>query len=94
MDLTSIDMCLELMISKDEETGEYFLYHGIEHKGSVEAFRIYKSEYDNLPIDEKENWLWINSIKAGDAICKFKNSSIGTLINDLHNGIEMSDACK
>lgn len=70
------------------------LYKGAEWKSVLEKFLEYKRVYINLPRDEKDNFAWENSSKAGAVIGKIRNHSIGTLLIDISNDVDLDTAVR
>jgi hypothetical protein len=68
------------------------LYRGNEFKPMVKQFRDVKNIYNALPANEKDNFCWDQSVKLSASICRIKNSSIGTLLSDLSEGVEIDRA--
>jgi hypothetical protein len=68
------------------------LYRGAEFKGMLEAFLVYEKLYVKLPNDQKDNFVWANSVKASGAVSKLRNTSIGTLLIDIAKGIDLDQA--
>lgn len=82
----AIETILELIYSNT-------LYRGQEWKAIIEKFLEYKKEYDKLTDEtEKDLYTWHNSLMAGDAVARLRNHSIGTLITDVSNNIELDEA--
>jgi hypothetical protein len=81
----AIDTTLELIAQNS-------LYRGEEFKSMIEVFHKYHKAYNKLPEGEKENYCWIQSIKAGASIAKIKNHSIGTLLMNISEGMELDHA--
>jgi hypothetical protein len=69
------------------------LYRGEEHKPAVERFRALKFEFDGLSTDsERDQFAWLKSQSESAAICRLRNTAVGTLLIDLSNGVELETA--
>lgn len=83
----SIETILDLINQKS-------LYKGEEWKGVLEKFLTIHKEYHKLPNNKKENYCWVKSIEVGGVIGKIRNHSIGTLLTDVSNEMDLNEAVK
>lgn len=68
------------------------LLDGATHLHKIEKLIPLKTEYDNLPASQRDNWCWVKSFKL--PIAKFKNELMGELCSDLAEGVELNKACQ
>ena len=83
----SISVVLELIASNS-------LYRGNEWNTVLTQFLNLKQTYSQLPYSEVNNWLWITSFKVGAVISKIKNHSIGTLLQNISEGMDLELSVK
>ena len=86
--MEALDTILELINSNT-------LYKGEEWKGVITEFKKYKKEYDKLTSDlEKDLYAWDKSATAGMAIGRIRNHSIGTLLVNVSEDMDLDTAVK
>lgn len=86
--MDAINTILELINSNT-------LYKGEEWKVVLTEFKKYKKEYDKLSSEsEKELYTWEKSATAGMSIGRIRNHSIGTLLINVSNDMDLDTAVK
>lgn len=83
----AIETVLELIMQNS-------LYKGEEWKTVLMEFLKYKKDYEKTPENERENYAWEKSIKAGIVIGKIRNHSIGTLLVNISEGMDLDTAVR
>lgn len=83
--MEALDTVLELL-----EEGS--LYRGEERSDVLRAFKKLKAEYSSLSPEDRYNWTWIAATSHSEAICRLRNSAIGTLLVELSDGAELEPA--
>jgi hypothetical protein len=83
----AVDTVLELIAQNS-------LYRGEEHQRAVAAFKTYKLDFAGLLDSSRDLFAWTRSIGAGGAVAKIRNTSIGTLLIDLSEGMELEGAVR
>lgn len=84
--LEAVDATLELI---DQNS----LYRGAEHKFAVQAFRNLKLEFAAIK-GRPEVWAWTKLATTPGSVLNFRNSSIGTLVTDLSNDVDLEEAVR
>ena len=85
--MESVDTVLEL-ISQNS------LYRGSEWKSVIEEFKKYKQMYSEVSEEEKNNFAWEKSISAGPVIGKIRNHSMGVLLVNISEGMDLDVAVR
>lgn len=83
----AVDTVLELIAQNS-------LYKGAEWKRQLTEFKNYQKEYGKLTDKQKELWTWEKSITAGAVIGKIRNHSIGTLLVNISEGMDLDLAVR
>lgn len=68
------------------------LYKGIEWKSQLGTFLKYKKEYMTIPDEDKECYLWNAATGPAETIARIRNTSIGTLLQTLSEGMNIEEA--
>lgn len=84
---SAVDTVLELI-------GQNSIYKGEEWEGVLTEFLRWQKKYEKLKDEEKDNWCWENGVKVSPVIAKIKNHSIGVLLTNISNEMELDLAVK
>ena len=82
--IESAKIVLELIKQKS-------VYRGDEFEGVVNAFILLKGLYIKVPENQKDNYCWRESVRAG-GVTKIRNTAIGTLLTDISDGRDLDAA--
>ena len=81
----SIDTVLELIAQNS-------LYRGNEWEANLKKLKAYKKTFDSLDEKEKALFAWEKAGEAGISVGKIRNHSIGTLLIDINEGVDLDTA--
>jgi hypothetical protein len=84
--LEAAETVLELIQQKS-------IYRGEENKPAIEYFIEYKKEFDEVDLNDRDNFYWARSSKIGFA-SRVRSTAIGTLLVDISNEIPLDDAVR
>jgi hypothetical protein len=70
------------------------LYRGNEFKANVQKLQEVQKKFEKTPKKLRANFFWKTSGDLSPAVCGIRNSSIGTLLQDISKGTEIDDAVR
>ena len=65
------------------------LYRGEESKAALTTFLKAKKEFDKLPENEQDCWIWQN---IDSPVARIRNTAMGALLIDLSNDVDINEA--
>lgn len=83
----SVDTVLDLIAQNS-------LYRGQEHLANLTKFRAMKVKYAKVKATVKDNHCWGLARTEHAALCRIRNTSIGTLLVDLSSGRDLESAVR
>jgi hypothetical protein len=83
----SVDTVLEL-------TAQGSLYKGEEWALVLRKFREYQKAYAKIEPGRRDNYCWEKSVVVGEMIGRIRNHSIGVLLADISNGVDLDEAVR
>lgn len=83
--LESIDTVLELIAQNS-------LYRGNEWEANLKKLKAYKKTFDSLDEKGKALFAWEKASEAGISVGKIRNHSVGTLLIDINEGVDLDTA--
>lgn len=68
------------------------LYRGKESEHTLKDYWKAQKEYLSVPEEQKENYIWLQSVELHVSISRIRNTAMGTLLVDLSEGVDLEDA--
>lgn len=85
--MDAIDTVLELITSNT-------LYKGEEWKESIQTLKVFKTRYSTIQNSKKDLYTWKAALTISDVIGRIRNHSIGVLLTDISEGMELDAAVR
>lgn len=85
--MDAIDTVLELIASNT-------LYRGEQWQNALTVLKAAKTKYDSLLTDQKGLYAWQQSMVVGDTLGRIRNHSIGILLVDISDGMDLDAAVR
>ena len=70
------------------------LYRGEENKHAVTAFKNLKKEYECVPMELQDNFIWKQITQAPPSVSRIRNTAIGALLIDLSSDVNLEEAVR
>jgi hypothetical protein len=77
-----------------ELTAQGSLYKGDEWAPALRKFQEYQKAYAIIEAARRENYVWEKSVVVGEVIGRIRNHSIGVLLSDISNGVDLDEAVR
>ena len=84
---SSVEVVLDLILQNS-------LYKGEEWKAVLGQFLALHNEFSKLSPDQQDVFCWEKPSTIGVAVSKIRNHSIGTLLIDISNGVDLNEAVR
>lgn len=85
--MEAIDTVLELITSNT-------LYKGEEWRHAITKLKNFKTAYSDMADDKKDLYAWKTAMNLDDVIGKIRNHSIGVLLVDISEGVDLDAAVR
>lgn len=70
------------------------LYRGNTHQDALQQFSALSERFRELPEEQHEDFLWFTTCKTHEVVCRLRNTSLGTMLVDLSEGMELEAAVR
>lgn len=68
------------------------LYRGKEYESNLKSFDALKKVYKSVPNQLRDNFCWSASLTVNTAVCRMRNTALGTFLTDLSEGKDLDNA--
>jgi hypothetical protein len=84
----------EALSTVEELIKENTLYKGAEWSSTLSVFRKARRDFYTTPSKLQDNYCWVKSTELGSVVSKIKNHSIGVLLQDITEDMDLEQAVK
>lgn len=88
------EISMDAIETVDELISSNTLYKGEEWKHAIFSLKRYKAEYNSVADEKKGVYAWRRSMEVDDVIGKIRNHSIGVLLVDISEGMDLDTAVR